>query len=170
MAVNTYYFDASDGGPTDPNSVWTDDAKAFNGNTTDYATTQTVGTSSVNYLMAEGTNATPLTEVIQNVRARVYGESTGATAVNAFIYTDSLAEFLGEAFTSGSAGYGSYVTLAVPSGGWTWAKVQALETRIIKVGQGPPTVGNIYKVEIEVTSGPYIEGISTIQGIQSIQL
>lgn len=170
MSVNTFYFDASDGGPTDPNSVWTDDANAFNGNTTDFATTQTVGTSSANYLMAEGTNAVSSSEIIHHVRARVYGESTGATAVNAFIYTDSLAEFLGEAFASGSAGYGSYSMLAVPSGGWTWAKIQALETKIIKVGQGPPTVGNIYKVEIEVSSGPYIEGISTIQGISSIQL
>ncbi len=31
MAVNIYYFDTSDGGPTDPDVVWGDDAKAFDG-------------------------------------------------------------------------------------------------------------------------------------------
>lgn len=100
MAVNTYYFDASDAGPTDPDSVWTGDANAFDGSTGTYASTTTSGAGEgPNELTAEGTNAPSSGGTISLVRVRVHN---------------------GDAWNS-------YSTVTEPGGGWTWAAVQELE-------------------------------------------
>ena len=147
--TNTYYFDGSDAATTDPNSVWTSDANAFDGSTSTFADASANGSTSSNYLMAEGTNAISGTAGITQVRARAYGRNTSVTK-NAAIYTDGLGELLGTA-VAGTSAWGSYITLSTPSGGWTWAKVQALETKLygVVVVDGVPSFS---RVEVEVTA------------------
>jgi len=157
--VNTYYFDESDEGVTDPNNVWTNDANAFDSDATPstYASTSTVGSVSSNYLKAEGTSApSSATTTITQVRARMYGRS----------------------------GWGSYLTLTAPTGGWDWGHVAALEIKCYstssETGNVSATVytdglgeslgeissnsalpgSRVYKIEIEVTSDPVDESSS----------
>lgn len=151
----TYYFDVSDAGPTDPNGVWSSDAEAFNNDTVTPATVPFAsgGSDTLNYLMGEGTNAPTSGSPITQVRARLYANAgSAANSENARIYTDGLAENLGTASKGGSgAAYGSYVVLTTPSGGWTWQKINDLET---KIWHSPDVTGSgsVYIVEVEVTS------------------
>lgn len=101
--VATYYFDASDSGPTDASAGWTNDANAFDGST---ATDAYGDGTSGRYLIAGGTTAPTSGANITQVRIRVGGIPTGG-----FVYS-------------------SYITLTVPFGGWTWAKVNDLVVRI----------------------------------------
>ncbi len=103
-----YYFDGSDAAATDPNTAWSSDANAFDGNLTTAATQTTTSSQSSGFLKAEGTNATATGGPITQVRARVYGKGS----------------------SDGSASYGSYTTLSAPTGGWTWTKLDALEVQI----------------------------------------
>lgn len=149
--VNSYYFDVSDAGPTDPNSVFTNDANAFDGSIGTVAIASASGSTSSNYLLGEGTNAPSSGGGIMQVRARVNVAGAGGDCFAA-IYTDGLGELLGTPSETGGGdfnGWGSYVTLSVPTGGWTWAKVQALETKIYFT---TPSSNQVSKVEIEVTS------------------
>lgn len=152
MAVDTYYFDTSDGGPTDTDGVFTNDANAFDGNTGTSSTTGGQGSTSSNFLMGEGTDAPSAGLTITQVRARIYGGSpVSEIPMTATIFSDALAESLGVVVSSTTGGYGSYTTLSTPTGGWTWAGLQALEVKIYKntASAGSTTVS---RVEIEVTS------------------
>lgn len=155
--ANTYYFDASDAGATDPNSVWTNDANAFDGNTATSATVSVSGSTSSNYLKAEGTNAPSSGGNITQVRARV-NDNSGSDIAEATIYTDGLAESLGSPQSPFGTGWGSYVVLSTPSGGWTWVKVAALEVKIYSISGA----GGVTRVEVEVTSDdiPLLDKIS----------
>jgi hypothetical protein len=157
--TTTYYFDASDGGPTDPDSRWTNDANAFDGSTGTQAALATGFGSSVssNYLMGEGTDAPGSGATIDRVVARVMSGGTSATPIpiNAAIYTNGLAELLGTAtdVMDVSSTWGSYATLSTPSGGWTWAKVQALEVKIYGPPLDPdPFAATVKRVEIDVAT------------------
>lgn len=157
-STSTYYFDGSDASASDPNSVWTNDANAFDGNTGTTASCSTNGSTSSNYLMAEGTNAPSSGGTIVQVRAVIYGGSTAANT-SAAIYTDGLGELLGTPTHSGSAGYESYTTLSAPTGGWTWAKIQALEVKIYRTSGMSACLPA--KVEVEVTlNGPLLDKVS----------
>ena len=103
MAVDEYYFDASISGPTDPDTVWTDDAEAFDGSNEsgDSAYTSTAGTSSTNELYATGTTATG-TGTITQVRVRQID----------------------------IANIWDYVTLDTPTGGWSWTVLANLKVII----------------------------------------
>ena len=161
--INTYYFDGSDAAASDPGSVWTDDNNAFDSDTSDppttFATTTTAGSTSSNYLMAEGTNAPSWVATISQVRARIYGRANLANTLSATIYTDSLGESLGTPTVGGSNtnAWGGYTTLSAPSGGWTWAKVQALEVKVYTSG----VRGDIYAIQLEVTSDAPIIGYNS---------
>jgi hypothetical protein len=148
VAVASYHFDASDAGPADADAVWADDAKAFNGLITagDYASTTTVGSQSTKFLSGTGTNAPASGGLIFSVKVRVYAEQGSGEAVVAAIYSG--AELLGTRTKANSSGWSGYTTLAVPTGGWTWAKVQALEARLYCTS----TAAKPNKVEIEVIS------------------
>lgn len=102
--VDIYYIDASDLGPNDDDSVWTNEANAVDGATGTYATCNTpnfiAGEPAASELRADGTNAPSSGDTITQVRIRNHN----------------------------GTGWGSYVTLSAPSGGWTWAKVQGLES------------------------------------------
>ena len=160
--INTYYFNASDAAATDPNSVWSSDSLAFDGIESNYATGSFVGSTSSNFLLAEGTSAPLSGATISSVRPRVsnYLSNSGfGEHVEAAIYTDTLGEFLGTCLSTGG-GYGNYgATLSTPSGGWTWTKVQALEVKLYKAGvvEDIITVGP-GRVEIEVTSDAFEQG------------
>ena len=122
----TFYFDASDAGPSDPGDCWTDDSKAFDGDTsTNYAATFTQGTSSSNYLGGVGTNASG-SDTISLVEARIY---CGGNLVTNYADIFYGAENLGTCqHDSLPLGWSSYVELSEPSGGWDWTKLAALET------------------------------------------
>lgn len=103
MATSTYYFDASDAAITDPLADWTNDANAADGSTATSASSASILTDTAKYIQIEGTNFPDSSGIVTRVRARLY---------------------IG---TSGS--YSNYVTLTAPTGGWTTAQVQGLETR-----------------------------------------
>ena len=151
MAVNTYYFDGSDAAASDPNNVWSNETNADDGSTSTSATTVTSGSISTNYLQIEGTNAPASSDSITQVRARVYGAYTSSLDRH-LIYTDGRAEalFNQSSILPSTAGWSSYATLTVPTGGWTWAKVQALE--YVTFLTLSSTLVSIYRAEIEVTS------------------
>lgn len=159
VVTNTYYFDASDAGPFDPNNGWNNDANAFDGSISTYAAETVNGTSTFGYLYAEGTNAPATGDLIGNVRVRIYGTTDSmafTSSVNATVYTDGMAEELGTATKSGdwvtnTTGWSDYVTLAKPTGGWTWAKVQSLEVKIWSEYGADAGIA-AYKVEIAVDS------------------
>ncbi len=153
MAINTYYFDASDAGPTDPDANWANDANAFDGLTTTLATATLVGDTTTKYLMGEGTNAPSSSQDgIYVVKARIYSKPGYYGQENAAIYTDGLGELLGTCVNltdiPGGA-WGAYLTLTTPSGGWTWDKLSKLETKIYCTN----VAGAVYRVEILVSDG-----------------
>ena len=150
--INTYYFDASDEGPTDTSEDWTDDANAFDGSTATAATTIEWGSLGLD---AGGTTAPTSGDVILGVKARHYGSviAGGGVQLETKIYTNGKAELLGtynEAATY-SPSWRSYFQLAVPSGGWTWQKANDLEVNLFADVDGGGTA-TISKVEIDVTS------------------
>jgi hypothetical protein len=129
-----YYFDGSDAAASDPNSVWTTEANiTADQSLTTFGTVNTTGSTASNYVMAEGTSAPSSGGTITNVYVRMHhkwGSSSGTNAGELKIYTDALGELLStiaQSTTSTTAVWTSWATLTVPSGGWTWAKVQALE-------------------------------------------
>lgn len=138
--TNSYYFDGSDAAASDPDTVWTNDANAFDSDSTPstYAYTSTVGSAASNYLKAEGTDAPSsyLSEITQ-VRARIAGGSN----------LDSMA-------------WGSYTTLTKPTGGWTWSIVSSLETKIYAF-----TSAGTY-----VAAAIYTDSLGTLLGTPSCDL
>lgn len=156
MAVAKYYFDGSDASATDPNGVWTNDANAFDGSITTFATISSgsEGSASLNYLKAEGTNAPSGSGTISSVSVRAYIDVFCDFQAN--IYTDSEAENLGTATFTGSVSnpvWGSSTVLSTPSGGWTWAKIQSLEIRIWLTST--LAVGGIARIELDVIYDPF---------------
>lgn len=148
MAI--YYFDGSDVAATDPNANWANDANAFDGSKTTQSAGTAQGSTASNYLMAEGTNAPGTGASIDTVLARIYASTSATSVMNAAIYTDGLGELLGTASAGPSAVStvpGASIILAVPTGGWTWAKIQALE---VKCYITAANFADIYQVEIEV--------------------
>ena len=157
MATVNCYFDGSDVSATDPDNVWTNETNAQDGSITTYANTISGGGEDENYVQIEGTNAVDDGTNIDSVRAR--------------IYTD--------------AGWDIYHSLSTPSGGWTWAKLQSLETRFWFYSYDPYYIGYaiyedgnsgstsllytsedgqdsyyVYKIELEVTTSVGSSSIS----------
>lgn len=145
--VAYYTFDASDAAVSDPNNVWTDDAYAADGRNSWEATTASTGSTSSNFLHIQGTTAPSSGYTISQVRVKMYG-SSGDYDVSATVYTDGLAESLGTGTMS--AGASSFTALSTPSGGWTWAKLQALEVKVYATNT--TASGRVAKVELEVTT------------------
>ena len=162
----TYYSDVSDGGPTDQGGdpgAWTNDANAFDGSTATSAYTSSAGSTSTNYLMAEGTNAPSSGSSITNAYIRIYGYVASGDTLKATVYTDGLAQELGTCqLTVTSAGWGSYAALSTPSGGWTWVKAQALEVKIYK--EGTAGTAYAYRVDIPVFTNSYTLTNNTYTG------
>lgn len=152
----TYYIDGSDAVATDPGGVWTSDASAFDGSIATFATCTTVGSSGSNFLMAEGTNAPADGFQIGLVRFRIYKSpqtAGGSISTTVEIYTDGLGALLGSLVnTDTSTGYKPYVNLSTPAGGWTWAKLQALESKVyITSDPSGAVTERIALIELEVS-------------------
>jgi hypothetical protein len=127
----TYYLDGSDDAISDPDSAWSNEANVTDANYANYATCGATGSKTSNYLLAGGTDAPTSGDAITGVKARIYAYPDPGQTVSTTIYTDGLAEELGSVTKSGgSAGFSSYVDLSVPTGGWTWEKIAALEAKI----------------------------------------
>lgn len=150
-AVSYYFFNASDAAASDPNAKWVSDTSAFSGSVASAANTGTEGSTAANFLMAEGTSAPPSGGTIGQVRARLYGYGTGTATVSATVYTDALGEALGTITNDlASAGWDDWAALTAPTGGWTWAALQALEVKVYR-NAGTGTV-YVYCVQLEVTA------------------
>lgn len=159
MPTTTAYFDASDDAVSDPNGVWSNDANLFDSSTTTYASTNQNGSTSSNYLFAGGTSASGSGTITQ-VRARIRGLSYPST-LYAAIYTDGLGELLGTPTRYGaSAGYGDYVTLSTPTGGWSWAVVAALEVKVYKATGSDTSLAHYIELEITYTTEVALAGAS----------
>lgn len=158
--VATYYFDASDSGPTDPNSVWTNDANAFDGSTSTSAITTTLGTAILNYLSGGGTTAPTSGGTITQVRGRAFISTPDNQPVDITITTVGGAETLANfnASANVSPAFSGYTTLTVPAAGWTWTTVNNLVTLFF--GTSAASQVNVYRVEIEVTSIPSVITVS----------
>jgi len=168
----TYYFDGSDAAVTDPNNVWTNEANLTDSDATPstFATTTATGSTSSNYMLAEGTNAPTSGDSITQVRARVFGRApVGGSTLSAAIYTNTLGELLGTpALATGETDvWSAYATLSTPSGGWTWTKVSQLETKVY--GTAAAATLRAYKVEVEVTYDAFSPGTEVI-GFNSASL
>jgi hypothetical protein len=140
----TYHFDASDGGPYDPDSAWTNDENAFDGNLSTYASC-----SSAASLYGNGTNAPIEGDEIEQVRARFYGY---ADMVYLYVNIYSGDELLYSEWTDWMFDqFNNYVPLDVPTGGWTWQKINDLRTEIIDMYSGGVSI-NLIEVNV-ITAG-----------------
>lgn len=167
MATDTYYFDTSVAGPTDPNNAWTEDFRAFNGSTADNTYANVYGSS--NYLSGTGTTAPGSGNLITKVEVRLYGHSGNVPNIEGEIYNGAERLDNGDFENNrvGSAGWGSLVELNAPaSGGWTWAKIQTLEVRFYRTGM--PGISSVRKIEIKVTSTFGTRGDDSLSIIESI--
>jgi hypothetical protein len=156
-----FYFDASDSGPTDPGVSWTNEANIFDDpgeinlvdNSNNYGSTTTQGSASADYITAVGTNAPTTAPAgssdsdIAAVDVVVAGGYDGVNPPEISYQVRHSSETLGSAgpsqlnddprwvHPSGSATSWVFSTvsdLTPPTGGWTWAKIAALELRIWK--------------------------------------
>ena len=116
----TYYFDASDAGPTDASDSWIDDADGFDG-ITPGTTADTRSDTETGMLKATGTNAPASGDAIDHVDARCMIATGG-----------------------GGAAWETPVELSTPSGGWTWAKVQALHVECVPAASGTDDTIKVY--------------------------
>ncbi len=140
VTFSVYYFDTSDEGPTDTQAVWNDDTAAFDSNPEGGSELPggNNGSSTNNALSGGGTTAPASGADIIVVYARSHYSKGGYTNLKGEIYTDGKSELLGTIDQFGSASFGNiwteWIELTVPSGGWTWAKVQALEIYTYGIG------------------------------------
>ena len=142
---DTYDFNTSDAGPTDNDAVWTNDANAFDGSTSTFASTSTAGSETTNELRGEGTAAPASGGTIVDVFVRG-NFTTNSAALTIIIYTDGEGEsLLQEQNPNPLGGFDRYWRLTTPSGGWSWAKIQALECIFFK-----PSGGDIEVNRLEV--------------------
>jgi hypothetical protein len=157
-----YYFDASDAAISDPNSVWSNEANITDTSATTSGSTSTNGSTSSNYAMAEGTNAPSSGGTIGTVYARIRGSISGSSQSAAVqVYTDALGESLVTiTITNTTADWSSWTALSAPSGGWTWAKVQALEFKAYKIGG---TTFTLFQIQISVEAAESAPDVGAVE-------
>lgn len=110
MSTSTFYADASDGGPTDADSVWSNESNSVDGNTGTYATSS--GTSfgeGSNNLQIDGTNASG-SGTITDVQGRIHDGTS----------------------------WGDYTNIDEPVAGWSWDAIAGLEFLLYSYPDGPP--------------------------------
>lgn len=144
--LNSYFFDGSDVAVTDPDGVWTNETNLDDSDKSTSASSGTAGSTASNYAKIEGTEAPTSGGTITTVTAGFGADLNTTGAAEIKIYTDggvSSGELLGT-ITADDSGtvYTEYTgKLTAPSGGWTWAKIQALEVYIYNTdGVGTPQV------------------------------
>lgn len=134
-ALTTVYFDGSIS-VTDPRNAWTNDANAFNGDTTTFATAGGTQGPNSGALVGAGTSwSIGSGSIILSVRARLYGG--GLTTRT----------------------WGPWVTLTTPTGGWTSANIKSLETRIY-TDLTPSLAG---RAKARITTAGNAENLGTVE-------
>ncbi len=134
---DTYFFDLSDASVSDPEGVWSDgigDAGgAFDNSSATRARSNSSNAGSVTFeeLAGEGTSAPGSGGTITSVYFRVEYLAFSSPVLNVEIATDGRGETLLSTTYPNVATiqFSGWDVLTVPSGGWTWAKIQALEIR-----------------------------------------
>ena len=145
-----FYFNGS---ATDPGTVWTNDSNISDASLTTSATVATNGSVSSNYLQVDGTGAPGSGSTIRGVYARFYADTLSSTAEGRVaISTDTWAEVLVtiSQSTTTTDSWTTWTELTVPTGGWTYSKVQNLECRAWR-DSGSGTF-RIYMVQIAVVT------------------
>ena len=150
---NKYYFDASDDAVTDPGNVWTSESNIFDATLTTNGNASTAGSSSSNYVHAGGTNAPSSGGTITGVYVRIRAQTSVSRTAGFNVYTDALGETLLSTTQALSATttYYDWTALSVPSGGWTWAKIQALEFRAWVENSGSGSA-SLYVIQLAVST------------------
>jgi hypothetical protein len=165
---NKFHFDASDDAVSDPNASWTNEANIFDDSATTSALVGTTdGTESSKYVFAGGTSAPSSGGTIFSVLARVRYSASNTTSrtLNCKIYTDGLAESLlsfSETSTDTNTKNSEWRTLTAPSGGWSWATLQALEVKLWQSSGGSSL--NVFCVQLAVVTS---DGHSDLGAIES---
>lgn len=123
----------------DPDFAWGNESNAADGDIdTDATSTDTTpGSKNVRELRVSGTTAPASGGTIKNVYFKIYGTGGGEAASNVEtkIDTESQGQELGTlTFGGTSEGFKPAILLTVPSGGWTWAKIQKLEASMYRTG------------------------------------
>ena len=158
VSLGTFYFDASDAGPTDTGGDWDNDANAFDGSDSTEATSNASGN-----LSGEGTTAPTSGATIGDVQFRAYMNAE-IGAVTCDIDEDSVGGTqLGTVSQASLAGWTNWQTLTAPGGGWTWQKVNDLACEFSTTSSNK----DIRKVEVRVlgTDGlGYFEDIQAASG------
>ena len=147
--IASYYFDASDAGPTDAGADWTNDANAFDGSDSTLATNNTSGD-----LSGEGTTAPTSGVTIEAVQFRIRYKSAGGTILTVDIDEDSvggteLASAIQTSFPGGGPDWTPWQNISAPSGGWTWQKVNDLAVEFKSV-QATSNDIDVYLCEVRV--------------------
>ena len=149
-----YYFDASDDAATGTN--WTNGGSSgFNG---DPSSLTSIVEPNVGVVHGGGTSAPTTGGTVSQVRARwKYWVQAAYTSLTAEWFTDGKAESLGSHVgTPPASTTSSWITLSVPTGGWTWAKIAALEVEITPIFGSAVDVDKcrFFQSDIEVTAAP----------------
>lgn len=159
-SLHTYYFDGSDAAASDPDNVWTNETNADDGDISTSATSVTTGSVTSNELIVEGTNAPSTGGTIVSVKARAYGFSyfTNDKTIAA-IYTDggpeSGGESLGSVFTKiTTEGWGDFVALSAPTGGWSWSVLQALQFHAYRENNLEPNLLSRVEILVQTSDKP----------------
>ncbi len=129
--TEAFDFDGSDVAATDQGSSWSNVTNMDDADDLTEGTTATTGSSSADYVEVQGTGAPASGDTINSVQVMIRVAESGADAVlGVRVTTDAAGETLldtTQALTTTSSDY--FFSLSTPSGGWTWAKIQALEVR-----------------------------------------
>lgn len=150
----TGYADASDSAIDQHGFTWIDPSNAFDGSDTSYAN---LTINSAVSLSAEGSSHSDLGGTISLVEFRAKGGNSAATNFAYFkVYEDGGAtELASKTVVPGTVDqFTDWETVIAPSGGWTWAKVAALEFLYTTTGTNFSS-NRVYIFEVRVTySGP----------------
>lgn len=166
------WFNASDDAISDPGAKWTSEATIVDSDPTSSGTCTTTGSDASNYVFAGGTSLTVYGTITQ-VRARIRCRALSSAATgNLHLYTDGLAEDLLTITWNGAVStaeqWTSWATLATPTGGWTSAKLAALEFKAWRTGTGLSAI-YIFIIELEVTTQGGAADVGAVQSRNPVQ-
>ncbi|MFB5617565.1 MAG: hypothetical protein ACE5Q4_02745 [Nitrosopumilus sp.] len=149
----SYYFDGSDT-TIDNGNADSNPSNYYDGNDTTYGSGAAIGQS--HGYEIHGTNAPASGDPIESVDVEIITEPNGFTSGVAIrVYTDGQGETLlstTKTVNSSDPKEGTTYTLSTPSGGWTWAKIQALEFEHWYT-TGSPSTNRVYQMNVVVHTG-----------------
>jgi len=160
----TYYFDASDEGPTDPTASWTNDANAFDGST---STSAIASIGSTGELSGGGTDSPVSGPSTGTIEARIYSSMISSSDdLNWEIWTNGKGEqLLSEVrSTFHLASWSAYVELTEPTGGWTWQKINDLEVYLSRTGAVDQITARRVEVQVNAFDGATIVPVTGVEG------